>query len=1008
MAVDRLVGRDRELTRLAALVDAAAAGTAAVVALVGPAGIGKTRLADAATTMAAERGLAVRWSTAWPGPGAPALWPWIQILRSAGTSLPSATGRSELFDAVVQLVLGAAADQPSLLVLDDIHAADTSSIELLDLLIRQRRGHALGIIVTHRPGEAPPSLAAALRDAEILDVRGLDRPAVAELLATAVPDVPSGAIDRLVDATGGNPFFLLELARALGSADSADALPLPATVLDVIDRHLALVPDDVRDVLAAAAVQGRTFDIAVVAGVLELDRRDVEQRLEQAVEVGLLVATGRHDRFVHGLTAEAVLRSLDRPVLETLHLRTATLLHDPEARAHHLAAAGAHGDRRERVQAARQAAAVARSRFAHDAEASHLEIAVDAARNLDESAVTIDLLIELCEARKASRDLVGARRAALDAAALARSIADDTRLARAALTMPPDTESIEVDQLADPEQIALREEALVRLPHHDDALAARLMAGLAVSLYWASRTGARALDHRATAARRDQLTAAALERARRTDDDATLAACLAARLGALWGPDAPADRSALVAELQATSARVGDGALRLEALSWAVVDAMIAGDHRRACAAVAEHARLADLRRDPVARWTSLRWQAGIALVEGRLDEAEALATEALAAGSDVVGEAVALLFYTVPIGFIRFLQGRLGEAFEFVRAQAADPTNVPAWRAGYALVALSAGHTSLAASEIRALATDHFAALPRDLDWLSSLVVAAPVVESVGDVDSAKMLLDLLEPFADDHAVVGLGYTDYGPVRRALALVRATVGDRDAAITDLRRCLAELDAAQHGLRALCEADLLRLQGGTEPEVVFRRSGDRWVVGRTATAVHHALPALRGVPLLHELLAHDGDVLALELLWAVEPPDDPDPTLQAAVTRSRGEPVLDERAKSDYRRRINDLTRELESADRAGAADRSSIAARELDLLEAELARATGLRGRDRRTANALERARTSVTKLVRRAIEAVHDVDPVLGEHLRAAVHTGTVCRYAPPADDRYHWVLD
>ena len=107
--------------------------------------------------------------------------------------------------------------------------------------------------------------------------------------------------------------------------------------------------------------------------------------------------------------------------------------------------------------------------------------------------------------------------------------------------------------------------------------------------------------------------------------------------------------------------------------------------------------------------------------------------------------------------------------------------------------------------------------------------------------------------------------------------------------------------------------------------------------------------------------------------------------------------MLDAPAKRAYRERIADLETEIEQARRWNDVERAARVEDELDALTRGLAGALGLGGRDRRAASDSERARTSVTKAVRRAVERLEAEIPELGRHLSLAVHTGTFCSYEP-----------
>jgi hypothetical protein len=109
------------------------------------------------------------------------------------------------------------------------------------------------------------------------------------------------------------------------------------------------------------------------------------------------------------------------------------------------------------------------------------------------------------------------------------------------------------------------------------------------------------------------------------------------------------------------------------------------------------------------------------------------------------------------------------------------------------------------------------------------------------------------------------------------------------------------------------------------------------------------------------------------------------------------ESVIDEAARTDYKRRIAELEQVIDDADGAGDAEASASARKELDALIEQLASAYGLGGRPRRTPDDIERARKAVTRRIRDAMSRIDRLHPALGRHLPASVHTGGFCCYAP-----------
>jgi DNA-binding SARP family transcriptional activator len=151
-----LRGRDEELALLQAGLEDAIAGRGRLFVLVGEAGSGKTRLADEIGSAAKQRGSRILWGRGWDGGGAPGYWPWTQALRDAGRTVPTPQdederGRFQFFETVTETLRETAAEQPVLLVLDDLQAADESSILLLEFVAGELPEMAALVLALGRP-----------------------------------------------------------------------------------------------------------------------------------------------------------------------------------------------------------------------------------------------------------------------------------------------------------------------------------------------------------------------------------------------------------------------------------------------------------------------------------------------------------------------------------------------------------------------------------------------------------------------------------------------------------------------------------------------------------------------------------------------------------------------------------------------------------------------------------------------------------------------------------------
>jgi hypothetical protein len=195
-------------------------------------------------------------------------------------------------------------------------------------------------------------------------------------------------------------------------------------------------------------------------------------------------------------------------------------------------------------------------------------------------------------------------------------------------------------------------------------------------------------------------------------------------------------------------------------------------------------------------------------------------------------------------------------------------------------------------------------------------------------------------------------------------------------------------------------------------ESVFIRRGDYWTIHYQRQVA--ILKATRGLDCLSYLLRRpERDVHVSELL--ATPIDLPVPRLVGGFWEVGGDaviagrqdcgPILDSQAKAEYKRRINELQDDLEEAERFNDSYRAARARSEMDAIAEQLAAAVGLGGRDRRSSSDAERARSAVTKRIKKAINRIGEVIPPLGCHLAARIKTGYFCSYNPHPDRPVTW---
>ncbi|MET8357694.1 BTAD domain-containing putative transcriptional regulator [Micromonospora sp. NPDC005171] len=361
------VGRDAELERLWRAADVASRRRQPMLALLsGDPGAGKTALAEALTRRLAADGWATAWGRSPEYEGAPPAWPWTQITDAlAGPPAPvaadpvdgsadPATVRFRRHRAVASLLSAVADRAPVLLVLDDLHRADGDTLDLLTALLTgpQPASGPVLILGTYRATEISPELTATLgRAAGLEPVReylaGLPASATGELAGAVVgTDLDPATARSIHQRSGGNPFFVRELAQLYAAVGEAGLAAVPPGVRDVIRHRLAQLPAPTRTVLRQAAVLGR--DLAPdVLGALTGDPTAALDAVDRALTAGFLTereSDGRL-RFTHILVRDTLYADLSAPRRSAWHAAVAEVLRrrepvEPAALAYHLLHAG--------------------------------------------------------------------------------------------------------------------------------------------------------------------------------------------------------------------------------------------------------------------------------------------------------------------------------------------------------------------------------------------------------------------------------------------------------------------------------------------------------------------------------------------------------------------------------------------------------------------------------------------------------------------------------------------
>ena len=381
------VGRSEERSLLRQAVDRALAGSGGVALIAGEAGLGKTRLVDEIAAEAKARGMFVVRGQCYDMEGAPPFVPFVEAIEYGLTvvardafraamgeagpeiarfvpkvrlaypdlppplALPTDQARHYMFESVCDFFDRAAAIQPMLIALEDLHWADESTTQLLERVARRVEQAALLVIGTYRDVDLGPKDPFTRGIEHLSRLGAVSRITLKRMSAVEVGDIlgalsgqePPERLVRLIYAeTEGVPFFVEEVYRHLAEEQRlTDAggkwlpqveigeIEVPETIRLVLGRRIDRISDTAQRILTAAACVGRTFTFEFLTALADETEDDLLDALEAAESARLLVAEeGRRPRFVfaHEQIRQTLLSRLSFVRRQRLHRRVADTL----------------------------------------------------------------------------------------------------------------------------------------------------------------------------------------------------------------------------------------------------------------------------------------------------------------------------------------------------------------------------------------------------------------------------------------------------------------------------------------------------------------------------------------------------------------------------------------------------------------------------------------------------------------------------------------------------------
>ena len=1060
LSIAQLVGRADEVEVLQGAVSSTLNGRGSVLLFAGEPGIGKSTLARAAADLAHAREVPVYWGFSWEAGGAPAYWPWTQLLRSllgergdvasleAGLAqiLPEASAgdtddpalqpeqaRFRLLESVRHLLVRITADSPVMLILEDLHAADKDSLNLLHYIARHAASMPLLMVGTYREIEARASkktqaLWRTGRDATVLRLQRLGEPDVRQFLRQQVSNVPDdAAVQRLLQTTTGNPLFLTELVGLLshGGSDAITRVPLPDNVQQVIRQQIALLPDATVEALSAASVFGREFVPERLSGITGETEDGLLQELQAALDAEFIrpLADGGY-RFGHVLCRDVLYQDLSATRCRQLHLKCAeqlqTLIDAGDSDswsslANHLLSAGPE-HRLAAIAALRNAAARARDRLAFDEAAALLQrtlIAFGEGPKYDPVA-RCRLLVDCARALLVTGDIQAGQEHCREAFAIARTVDDPVLMSDVALAWGSAIVVARVDR----QLVAALEECLSRLPVDDAAMRSRVQARLAGALQPATDpSGPMAMAREAIAL------------ARTTGDDEVLYEVLRYAIAALMDFAPVAERIALNSEFGALATKFRDVPQQFRSRLLATIDASENADREMLDHAVEACSSLADTIGLPHYQWRSASVRAMQAIIDGKFERAKELldrAWELAERAEDLqahitlsIQQFALLVEWDSPAAMpLADIEARLRTAYEGGIRDA--EFFVAPFIAVYKQCEDEHFAKQFVANE--PLVERTFAGGDR-----YSLTALGQIALNAGDLLLAERCYDTLLNYREDCATLGLmGSCWCGPIAFALGTIAVGLGrpedakghfDKALAIATGMRAqpymarihasAAELareardtaganehaGAAESLIRELGLRPVRKVPGGepsppaaaSSANFSMRAAGDVWNIeyrGNSAT-----IRDSKGLGMIARLIERPGaDIHVLDLAG-----------IRAPAGGDDAGPMLDSQARDEYRRRVEELREELQDAESLNDVGRADGLRSELDFISRELSRAYGLGGRKRAAGDVAERARVNVRRRIKDAVERIGEQIPDAGRYLENTIKTGRYCKYTP-----------
>jgi class 3 adenylate cyclase/tetratricopeptide (TPR) repeat protein len=722
--------------------------------------------------------------------------------------------KEENYQSIQSWLLSIAEQEALVLLVEDLHWADPSTLELLGRVVEQVPTARLLLIVTYRPEFIPPwpprshfgtitlnRLPRAQSQAMVQNVTG----------GKAMPPV---VLEQIIARTDGVPLFVEELTKMVLESslvqernaryELAGPLPplaIPSTLQDSLAARLDRL-GNAREVAQLAATLGRDFSYDLLRAISPDDDGDLQQALATLVDAEVLyrrgVTTQARYLFKHALIRDAAYESLLKSKRQQLHSRIARVLEQqfpetvekqPELVARHYTEAGLTEPAipywRKAGEQALQRSAFLEAITAYSRALDLLRKSTPAVNGdpprRENRPLECALLLGLAEAQARGGQPVKAQQTALDASDIARALSSADFMSRAAMQLA--SLGMETGLPFAPAATRLFEETLEIIGEDENPLRATILSGLSFALVFGGASE-RGLEY----ARQ------AVAMARQLGDSESLAMGLHGMCGALQSPENASQRLVYAHEMLEVAKAANSRSGLHDSLWWQAYSALEIGDRTTARCGIEGYAALHETMRNPLHLCMLKNFQACEACLEGHFEDFERFAGEALAIGQNSEVESAAGIF-GVQMFTLRREQGRLHEIEPMLRHFVQAPQRASAWRPGLALIYSELGRREEAREQFEQLAENDFADLARDAKRLVSLSYLADVCIFLGDTTRAAILYNMLLPYEAINILIGSGSACYGSASRYLGALATIMGRWDRAERHFEAALAMNEA---------------------------------------------------------------------------------------------------------------------------------------------------------------------------------------------------------------------